>query len=149
MIDQQSNEDFSVYYYMKNLFTPMNILVVDEFPVQNLVIPSVAVEADTISPTTFELGNSKRIYYRVFYIDYFAVNKTQRQQMGYTILRSLEETIPVYDFNGGFFPDANPTQIGCLEILDIEQQRILIDPELVSKLYYRGKITFTAYFNRV
>lgn len=149
MIDQQSNEDFSVYYFIKNLFDPMNILTVDEFPMQDLVVPSVAVESDILEPILGEMGNSKRVYYRVYFIDYFAVNKTQRQQMGYTILRALESNIPVYDYNLGFPPDAILTSIGCMQILNLRQERVLINPELVSKLYYRGRISFETYFNRL
>jgi hypothetical protein len=149
MIDQQSNEDFSAYYYIKNVFDPLGILVVDEFPVQDLVIPSVAIETALLKPIVGEMGNVHRVYYRVYHIDYFAVNKTQRQQMGYTILRALESAIPVFDYNEGFPPDVSPSQVGCLQTLEIRQENILINPELVSKLYYRGKISFETYFNKL
>jgi hypothetical protein len=150
MIDQQSNEDFSVFYYMKSLFDPLGVKVVDEFPLSSLVIPSVAVETEEITGIGWEMGNTHRVYSRVYFVNVFATNKTQRQQMGYTILRSLETSIPVYDYNTGFPPDAIPTQIGCLQVLDkTTYRKILIDPELVSKLYYRGVITFETYFNKL
>lgn len=149
MIDQQSNEDFSVFYYIKSIGDSLGIPTVDEFPASNLVVPSIAVEADELDPIVGEMGNVHRVYNRVYFVDYFATNKTQRQQLGYTLLRALELAIPVYDYNTGFPPEVIPTQIGCLQVLDINMKRILINPELVEKFYYRGVISFETYFNKL
>lgn len=149
MIDQQSNEDFSVFYFIKNIFDPLGVVTVDEFPVSSLVVPSVSVEADDLDPILGEMGNIHRIYPRVYIVDVFALNKTQRQQMGYTILRALEQAIPVYDYNLGFPPDAIPTQIGCLQTTNINMKRILVDPELVEKFHYRSVITFETFYNKL
>lgn len=145
MIDQQSNEDFSLYYYIKNLIP--SITVVDEFPVRNLVVPSISVEGDELEPVPWEMGNTHRVYRRYYSVNIFAVNKTQRQSILYQIMNALEQSIPVYDYNEGFPPDASPSQIGCLEVLGVSGNKIQIDPELVSKFYYRAKITFETYFN--
>lgn len=143
-------QDLSIYYYIKSLLssTPF-IKVVDGFPVENLEIPSVSIEADTIDVKPWELGNRNGLFIRVWFIDVFAVNKSQRDEISYTILHALENTIPVYDYNEGFPPANNPSQLGCMNVEDIKLEIIRINPDLVTKLYYRSSISFTAYYNKL
>jgi len=42
----------------------------------------------------------------------FAQTKAQRDEIGYRILDSLEQCIPVYDYDEGFPPDTTPTNLG-------------------------------------
>jgi hypothetical protein len=153
MIVQQENEDYSVFYYVKSVFDPLGIPVVDEFPATNLIVPCVSVEVDDITPFVGEMGNVHRVYRRVYFIDFYAKNKAQRQQMGYIMMHALELAIPVFDYNGGFPPESSPSQIGCLQVEDIRMRRILVAPELVSetvsKFYYRSIISFETYFNKL
>jgi len=143
----ERKQDLSVYYYMKDLlFTTPQVSVVDEFPVQKLVLPTVAVEAKTLTTYPFELGNKNRSLLRVWYIDVFAQNKSQRDELGYLILNSLEDCIPVYDYDEGF-PPTVVTKLGCLDTQDLQMEIIRISPLLVDTLYYRTTVSFSAIYN--
>lgn len=141
----ERKQDLSIYYFLTDLFsaTPF-IKIVDGFPVDNLVVPSVAVEAKTIDTRKFELGGKTRLKLRAWYIDVFATNKSQRDEIAYSILDALEECIPVYDYDEGFPPSVNPTQIGCLEVGSLRMEIIRVMPQFVDKLYWRSVVSFTA-----
>ena len=112
---------------MKELFSDTSyVTIVDGFPVENIKIPTVAVEADMLTTHSFELGNHNRIQERLYYIDVFANNKSQRDEFAYRIINSLYECIPVYDYDEGFPPTVSPTRIGCLNIDRIKMQNIRI-----------------------
>jgi len=143
----ERKQDLSVYYFIKDILsTTPQVSVVDEFPVQKLVLPTVAVEAKTIDTSQFELGNKNRSLFRVWYIDVFAQNKSQRDELGYLILNSLEDCIPVYDYDEGF-PPTVVTRLGCLEVQDLSMEIIRINPYLVDTLYYRTTVSFSAIYN--
>lgn len=142
---QERKEDLSVIYFLKNLFSGTSTIeVVDGFPVQGLTIPSIAVESKRINTAKFELGDSNRVYLRTWYIDVFAQNKSQRDEIGYTILHALEDCIPIYDYDEGFPPTVTPTRLGCLKTDDLRMDIIRVMPELVDKLYWRSTVSFTA-----
>jgi hypothetical protein len=146
----ERKQDLSVYYNVKDLFSlSPQINVVDEFPTTNLVLPTVAIEAKTIDPYKFELGNQNRIKYRTWYIDVFAQNKSQRDEMAYMIMNELEECIPVYDYDEGFPPETSPTRLGCLDIDGIHLEIIRINPYLVDTLYFRATVSFSAIYNTI
>jgi hypothetical protein len=64
-------QDLSVYYMVKDLFTPYPfVTVVDEFPVADFVIPSIAIEGQEIATRPVELGTRKRLRIRSWYIRY-------------------------------------------------------------------------------
>jgi hypothetical protein len=143
-------EDLSVYYYIKDYFsTYSQIRVVDEFPVEGLVLPTISIEAKSIEAFPFELGNKNRAQIRVWYIDVFAQNKSQRDEMGYIIMNLLEECIPVYNYDEGFPPDVTPSTLGCMDVQDLRMEIVRISPYLVDKLYYRCTVSFTAIFNQI
>ena len=142
---RERKEDLSLYYWLKNLFlTTSYITIVDGFPTDNLVLPTISVDAVSIDPRPHELGNRTRVNTRVWRIDVFAKNKSQRDEIGYKILNGLIDPIPVYDYDEGFPPDVSPTQIGTLFIGDRRMEIIRVLPELVETLYYRATITFVA-----
>jgi hypothetical protein len=141
-------DDLSVYYYIKDLFTATPFInIEDGFPVENLTIPTVSIEAKRIDTMEFQLGSRNRIQIRAWYIDVFAQNKSQRDEIAYTILNALEECIPVYNYNEGFPPSVSPSQLGCLETQDIRMDIIRVMPQLVNELYYRATVMFTAIYN--
>lgn len=145
----ERKEDLSVYYYFVDQFTDTPFLkVVDGFPAENLELPTVSVEASSIDTYKFELGNKNRLQDRAWFIDVFAVNKSQRDELAYRIMNSLEECIPVYDYDEGFPPDVSPTQLGCLLVDNIRLQIIRVFPELTGTLYYRAVVSFTAVYNQ-
>lgn len=146
---QERKEDLSVFHWTKNLFsTTSYITVVDGFPETLLSVPTVAVDWESLDGRHFELGNKVRMGRRTFYIDVFAKNKTQRDEIAYKIFHELEESIPVYDYDESFTVDVPPvTQLGCLTISDeVRIDVIRIIPELVDKLYYRASVSFMAEF---
>src|SRR3990172_7098977 len=140
-------EDLSVYYFLVDLFQSIpQIKIVDGFPEDELTIPTIAVEAHDINAYKAELGNTKRLKYRTWSIDIFAVNKSQRDDISYKILDALEQCISVYDYDEGF-PPTVVTKLGCLQVDDMKLEIIRIFPELTGSLYYRAIITFTAVNN--
>lgn len=144
----ERKEDLSVYYYLVDLFSDTSFMhIVDGFPESNLELPTVAVEASTIDTYQLELGNKNRYQDRTWFIDVFAVNKSQRDDIAYRIMNSLEDCIPVYDYDEGFPPEVSPTQLGCLQVQDIRLQIVRVFPELTGSLYYRATVSFTAIYN--
>lgn len=144
---RERKEDLSVYYWLKDLFPTFTI--VDGFPVENLKIPTISVEVDTIDSEPFELGNRHRQKFRVWYIDVFAATKSQRDEVAYKILEELENPIQVYDYDEGFPPSVSPSNIGGLIPQDIRLEIKRVLPELVDLLYYRSTVTFSAVYNQI
>ena len=148
-MESERKEDLSVYYFLVDLFSDVPMVhIVDAFPTDDLVIPTVSVETRRIDTFKYELGSRKRVSLRSWYIDVFAQNKSQRDEMAYRLKTALEECIPVYDYDEGFPPDVTPTRLGCLNVEDITVEWIRVMPDLVSKLYYRATVTFTAIYDQ-
>ena len=142
-------QDLSVYYFIKDLFaTSPFVEVVDGYPEAGVTIPTVAVESLDTDAYLLEMGNSQRYNIRVWNIDIYALNKTQRDEFSYQIKDALEEKIPVLDYDEGFPPSVSPSQLGCLETDTIHIEVIRILPELVDKYYYRATVSFTAIYNQ-
>lgn len=138
-------EDLSLYYLIKDSFSSVtDLTIVDGFPLTNLIIPSIAIEAGKIKLQDFELGNRDGLRYRKWYIDVFARNKSQRDEFGYKILNDLRNGIQIYDYNIGFPPSATPPVIEHMNVKSREMDIIRIQPELVDKLYYRATVTIVA-----
>lgn len=145
----ERKEDLSILYWLKERFIDTNFVnIVDGFPHENLIVPSIAVEAKTINVSPLELGNRRGILFRVWYIDVFAKNKTQRDEFAYKILHDLEETIPIYNYDEGFPPDVIPSIIGGLVPENISMEIIKVMPQLVEVMHYRARISFVATNNK-
>jgi hypothetical protein len=144
----ESKIDRSVYFFMKNLFIDAPFIhIVDGYPELEIDLPTVAVENASIDTYPFEIGNRNRIEYRIFNIDVFAKDKAQRDEYGYRIINALEEGIDVYDYDEGFPPDFSPTKLGKMIVDTIEMEIIKIYPELVSTMYYRSTVKFSAFYS--
>lgn len=139
-------QDLSVIYWLKNLLSATFINVEDGFPDKPLVIPMVAVEWDTLTIVDFEIGNRAGVVEREYYIDIFAKNKSQRDELAYMIIEALKDSIPVYDYNAGFPPDVTPVQIGCLLPIRRTASNIPVMADLVDEMYYRATIEYVANF---
>lgn len=141
----ERKEDLSIYYFLKELFSSNDfITVLDAFPEEKFVFPSISVEAIKATAVNFELGSKVKQHYRNYVIDIFALTKTQRDEIGYKIYNALDDTILVYDYDEGFPPSVSPTQISGLEVTDKELENIRINPELTEQMYYRAMISFIA-----
>ena len=138
-------EDLSIYYFLENCFIAIpQVKIVDGFPEKVLTLPTVAVEAGRIDLRQFEIGNRDSLRVRKWFIDIFAKNKSQRDEMGYKLLEDIKNGIIVYDYNQGFPPTVSPTAIGHLQILSTSFIPVRISPELVEKMYYRATLSFVA-----
>ena len=148
---RERKEDLSIYYFVVDLFADISdiLTVVDGYPMEGFTLPTLAVEAKTINTAKWEIGNRTRVQFRVWYIDVFAKNKSQRDELGYRLLNGLEACIPVYDYDEGFPPDVDPTELGCLEVEDLRLRIIRVYPELVDSLYYRATVSFVATYNQL
>jgi hypothetical protein len=143
-------EDLSVYYWLKDIFSATSFIhIEDGFPEKDLAIPTVAVEAGKIDVVEYELGNRVGLRVRRWYIDIYAKNKSQRDEIGYELLDVLKDGIPVYDYNQGFPPGITPTRVGTLIIQSKSYSPIKISADVVDKMYYRATITFVAQNDKV
>ncbi len=140
-------QDLSIYYWIKGLL-PDFVQIVDAFPAQinqddtPLTLPVVSVDHIQIQAVALELGGLE-INDRMWAIDVFAKNKSQRDDFTYRLLNQLKLNIPVYDYNQGF-PPAVVDCIGGLVIENIQARPVYVFRELVKDLYWRSTITFTS-----
>jgi hypothetical protein len=148
-MELQRKEDLSVYYWLEDLFKDIEINLEDGFPVNELVIPTISVEAKLLERIPFEMGSRTGIEPRLWFIDVFAENKSRRDEFGYRILNNIEDNIPVYDYDEGFPPSVSPSQLGVLIPRNIKMEIIRVIPELVTKLYWRATISFVAVYSNI
>ena len=147
-MDLERKKDLSVFHWLVDLFSDTSYVnVVDGFPVGELVVPTVSIEYKNISLTPFEMGTQQELFDRAWYSNIFAINKSQRDDFGYRVIRALQYSIPVYDYDEGFPPAVSPTQIGSLLPRRIKLDPIIILPQLTTKLYYRAVVSFEAVLN--
>jgi len=140
----ERKEDLAVTFLVTNLFTDVTGLkIVDGYPVDSLVVPSIAIEAGKIRLENFEIGNRGSRRYRKWIIEVYAKNKSQRDEYGYRILNGFDNGIAVYNYDLGFPPTVVP-QLEHLDVVQKEMDIIRIMPELVDKMYYRATITISA-----
>jgi hypothetical protein len=146
----ERKQDMSVITWLKTLFVAAPFVAIrDGFPEEELTLPTIAVETDTLELTPFELGDRNRLESRAWYVDIFAANKAQRDEFGYKIMHELENPIPVYDYDEGFPVGSNPTQIGTLLPQMIQMRIIKVLPELTEALYYRSAVIFTTEYSQL
>jgi hypothetical protein len=135
------NEDLSVNYWIKDMFQDVAFLtVVDSFPDQTITVPTVSIEAGKLKEELFEIGNRDKVRIRRWYIDIFAKNISQRDDMGYRILDQSKNGINIYDYNEGFPPDVSPSKIGHMDIMGISYEPIPVFLQEHENLYYRGQV---------
>ena len=135
-------EDLSVNYFIRDLFQDVAFLTItDEFPKQILQVPTISVVNGRLFEERYELGNADSgLRTRKWFIDIFAVNKSQRDDFAYKILDSTDEGINVYDYNEGFPPNASPTRVNHLDVINKFYEPIDVISEANEKLFYRGQI---------
>lgn len=142
MLPIERKEDLSIYYHLKRLFSGTKFIIIeDSFPEKPLEIPTVSVDAGTLDHEPFQLGDRSSLRIRKWYIDVFAKNKSQRDDISYTILGSLDDGIDVFDYDMGFPPSVSPTKIGHLALLKKSFTPVPVLVDKNEKLYYRGQVT--------
>lgn len=155
MIYPERNEDISLYHWLKAEFTDAPfVTVTDGFPDELLSTPTVSLEWDSLTGYEFELGNRTRLKERLWYIDIFAKNKSQRDDFAYRIYNDLQDGIPVYNYNEGF-PEqgASPTRVATLIPARIEIRNLhkYLETDLTKETeleYFRAVVVFTATLDR-
>ena len=144
------NEDLSVHYWIKDMFQDVAFLtIVDSFPDQVLSIPTISIDAGKIKEELYEIGTRDKVRIRRWYIDIFAKNISQRDDMGYRILDQSKNGITVYDYNEGFPPDVSPTNINHMDIVGISYEPIPVFLQEHESLYYRGQVTIVTQNDKV
>jgi len=140
-------QDISVVEYIKSI-VPNSVTVVDGFPETRVTeddIPIIAVENRTAEFSNFELGTKASLVNRGWIIYIYAKNKTQRDYLAYLIAKQLfKNKVPVYNYDEGFPPDTNPSQIGCIEPRRVVVKIPQIDPNLVTMFYRAAEVYYTA-----
>ena len=134
-------EDLSMSFFIKDMFqdTP-SIKIVDSFPDEILTVPTISIDAGRLKEESYELGNRDRLRVRVWYIDIFAVNKSQRDDFGYRILDRTKNGINIYDYNQGFPPSVTPDRVEHCEVLSISYEPIPVMLDEVQPKYFRGQV---------
>lgn len=135
-------EDLSVNYFIRNLFSGSEfVTIVDEFPKEILQVPTISIVNGKLKEEQFELGNrDSGLRSRIWFIDIFAKNKSQRDDFAYKILDETDNGITVYDYNEGFPPDASPSIVNHLSMISKTYEPIYVIPTVNEKLYYRGQV---------
>ena len=134
-------EDLSMNYWVKGIFQSFGqVNIVDEYPHPVMELPTISVEEGRLTEEEYELGNADGIRRRRWYINIFALNKSQRKDFGYKLLGEAKRGINVYDYNEGFPPSASPSIINHLTVVSRTFEPIPVMRNLNEKLYYRGQL---------
>lgn len=135
----ERKEDLAVYYWLKDLLPGIN--VVDGFPEELLTIPTVSVEWQELELIERELGERHGFRQRLWMIDVFAQNKSQRDEIAYKVYNALKDGVPVYNIVEG---RRTEERIGHLDVVIRRIKNIPPDPMLTEKLYYRARVEMLA-----
>lgn len=142
-------QDLSLIYWLKDLFSSKGIEIVDGFPEEEFNIPCIAVEWDDIDTYQLELGSKHREWIRSWYLDIFAINKTQKDEIIFTLLDEIENEIDIYNYDEGFPPLVEPTKIGKLKVIALRTNNIQVFPELTNKMYHRAVINVVTQYETI
>lgn len=141
----ERKQDLSIYYWLKDLMDTYPMITVnDGYPDEDLILPSVTIESQTIKLIDSELGSRTGRRERFWVVDILALNKAQRDEIASIIINDIETGIPVFDYDEGF---ESPTQVGLLRPFDVGVTTIRIFPSLVEKMYWRNTIRFYTEYN--
>lgn len=145
---RERKENLSIVYYLRDLFSDVSgIDVVDAFPTEPLTVPTISSEAGRIDGLRFELGNRDFQQERVWFIDIFVKNKSQRDEFSFRIINAIKDPIPVYDYDEGFPPTVSPSQIGILRVDRYTEEPFEVDSTEIDILRYRAMIKIVATFD--
>ena len=145
-MELQRNQDTSLVYWMQSLLTDSSFInVVSEYTAEELTVPSVVIETGNTTGKSFELGNPVVLLDRAYMITVYANNITQRNDYAYKIFNELTQArIPVYDYSDGV---DDPERLGTLLFDEGRIKPVVVVPELVTEMYYRSIIFYTAIYD--
>jgi len=142
-------QDLSVIYWLKDLFNSKGIEILDGFPTEEFNIPCIAVEWHHIDTYQLEMGSKTLGWVRSWYLDVFAINKTQKDEIIFTLLEEIENDIDINDYDQGFPPSVEPSKIGKMKIVAAKANNIQVFPELPDKMYNRATINFVTQYETI
>jgi hypothetical protein len=116
---KERKEDLSVLRFIKEIFSDVPfVVVVDEFPLEEIKTPTIAVTKGQINYSWFEIGDKEMLESRTWYFDVFAVDKNQRDEYAYRISDKLRnDVIQIYDY--GVDLVSPPSLDYCLQCVDL------------------------------
>jgi len=146
----ERKQDLSIYYWLTSFLGPLYsaIKVVDGFPTEPIVTPSVSIDGENIRLSPFQLGDRRGRRKRVWIIDVYAKNKAQRDEITSEIIDTLENGITVYDYDSGFPPVVVP-QLGILMPYEIDATPVHMFEQMMEHLYWRESIRFLTEYSSV
>lgn len=147
-MELQRKQDLSLLYWLTDLLEDSPFInITSEYTEAELTPPSIAIETGVTDGDVYELGNRDILLQRVYYVDIYAQNISQRNDYAYKIFNELKgSALPVYDYDEGFPPDVSPTQLGNLLFKKASITPIHIDSKLVEKMYYRSVVKYIAIY---
>lgn len=121
MVGKLRNEDYSVYFFVKDALTSKVDRILDSYPYteledETLQLPCVSVEHLQTNETGGELGNTW--FRRTWAIDVFAVNDSQRDEISDVVFQALDGTIPIKNYSSGFRADGKSILGADLTIIE-------------------------------
>lgn len=133
----ERSEDLSMYKWLVDLFADAPFVhIVDSFPTDLLELPTISVEAVSITVEGSELGNRDPIKTRTYSFDIFGADKSQRDEYAYRIFNALKDPIDIYDYS----IYSSPVKVDCYDVTDKRLQNLKVLPSLTPKLYYRANV---------
>lgn len=151
MTSKFRQEDFSIFFFIKDLLGNKVQRVVDSYPyteIENntLDIPCASVEHVQTVDRGGELGSSW--FRRTWAIDIFADNDVKRDELSDTVFQALDNAVPIRDYSGGFRQDGKSlagTDLTIIEWTMPENRRlrpVYAFSSLSDKKFWRTTITF-------
>jgi hypothetical protein len=126
VIGKFRQEDFSVYYFVKEVLGSRVVKVIDSYPYNDvsnhtLTVPCASVEHTQTLDRGGELGSSW--FTRTWVIDVFGKNDAQRDELADVLYEALDHDIPIRDYSGGFRDDGKSIAGADLRIIEYASVR--------------------------
>lgn len=145
-MELQRKQDLSIVYWLRDLLSASPFInITSEYDTSELAIPKIIVQTDETFGRPFELGSRELLLRRMYFIDIYASNISQRNDYAYKIFNALKDRIPVYNYDEGF-PPFVPSQIGNFLMDSIKITPLTIDPTLLDVMYWRSVVTYNAIY---
>lgn len=144
-MEQIRKEQLSIYYWIIDL-VPDFVNVKDEYPFDDLTLPTISVTSDDTVSRPFQLGGND-LDYQDWNIYIFGQNSGQRDDYLSVIHREAELNICVYDYAVGFPPSILPPKIGSLIVVNRVKKPLRVYEELTKKKYWWGVVNLRTYFD--
>jgi len=142
-----------MFFFIKGLIGSYVTRIVDGYPYTEiesgtLVVPSASIEHRQTSEEGGELGACW--YRRSWVVDIFAVNDTQRDELGSLVFNGLNLAVPIKDFSSGFNKDTGKSILGAdLRVIEwVSPEDRVLRPaygfDLYAKVkYWRVSVTYS------